>query len=174
MNLRGIISVSGKPGLFKLVGKNKSSFILESLDAQKNKTVVNMANSKIAALEDITVFAEGGELKLIDIFEQMKNAQSIPDTKTADSNTLSSFFKEVAATYDAERVYQSDIKKIINWFNTIKVLPLFSEEAPEPLQDNGLTPENNKKSLDTPHVEKQKPTKVAAKNSTRLPQKSGS
>lgn len=173
MNLRGLISVSGKPGLFKLVGKNKSGFILEALDAQQAKTIVNMATSKIASLEDITVFAEDGELQLVDIFERMKDAKSIPDTKTATSNVYSTFFKEVAPTYDSERVYQSDIKKIINWFNLIKDLPLFTEEAPEPIQGNSLTAETNKKT-DTTHVEKQKPTKVAAKNSTRLPQKSGS
>lgn len=174
MNLRGLIAVSGKPGLFKLIGKNNSGFILESLDAQKTKTIVSMTTSKLASLEDITIFGNDADLKLLDIFEQMKTATSIPDTKAADNKSLHVFFAEVAPTYDAERVYPSDIKKIITWFNIIKVLPLFTEEAPEPLSDETLALNNeaNKKPDSKTHNEKQKPTKAAAKNSTRLPQKS--
>lgn len=174
MNLRGLISVSGKPGLFKLVGKNKSGFILESLDEQKTKTIVSMATSKIASLEDITVFANDEDLKLVAIFERMKDAKSIPDTKASDGDTLHKFFWEVAPEYDTERVYLSDIKKIINWFNIIKGLPLFTEDAPEPLSDDSLVSTNdiNKKADAQVHSEKQKPTKVNARSSTRLPQKS--
>ena len=175
MNLRGLISVSGKPGLFKLVGKNKSGFILETLDDHKTKVIVNMATSKVASLEDITIFAESDELRLIDIFERMKDVQSIPESKTADSSALATFFKEVAPNYDKERVYVSDIKKIINWFNLIKDLPLFTEATPEPLQENSLEAEVTKKVDNTAsHIEKQKPTKIVAKNNNRLPQKSGS
>lgn len=174
MNLRGLISVSGKPGLFKLVGKNKSGFILESLDEQKVKIIVSMATSKIASLEDITVFTSDADLKLVAIFERMKDAKSIPDTKAMDSNSLHTFFGEVAPHYDTERVYLSDIKKIINWFNIIKELPLFTEEAPEPLSDDNLvsTNEMGKKPETQAHSEKQKPTKAAAKSATRLSQKS--
>ncbi len=174
MNLRGLISVSGKTGLFKLVGKNKSGFILESLDEQKVKIIVSMTTSKMASLEDITIFAGNSDLKLSAIFEQMKAAKSIPDNKTADNKALHTFFAEVAPDYDTERVYTSDIKKIINWFNIIKVLPLFTEEAPEPLSDDSLTlnTEAGKKTESKVSNEKQKPTKAAAKNTNRLPQKS--
>jgi len=174
MNLRGLISVSGKPGLFKLVGKNKSGFILEGLDEHKAKIIVNMATSKIASLEDITIFAEEDDLKLVSIFERMKDVTSIPDTKTVDTSTFYTFFAEVAPQYDADRVYLSDIKKIITWYNLIKDLPLFTEEAPEPLpEDTSLTTtaETTKKA-ESAHSEKQKPTKAAAKSATRLSQKS--
>jgi hypothetical protein len=93
MNLRGIVSVSGKPGLFKLIGQNKTGFILESLDGLKTKAIVNMANAKLASLEDITIFGEEDDLKLIDIFERMKKNTAIPDAK-ADGQALKSFFKE--------------------------------------------------------------------------------
>lgn len=175
MNLRGLISVSGKPGLFKLVGKNKSGFILESLDEQKTKIIVSMATSKIASLEDITVFTNDADLKLVAIFEHMKDAKSIPDAKSVDKDVLHKFFGEVAPQYDTERVYLSDIKKIINWFNIIKELPLFTEDAPEPLSDDSLVTSANEvsKKPDTQtHNEKQKPIKAAAKSATRLSQKS--
>lgn len=131
MNLRGIVSVSGKPGLFKVIGQNKSGFVLESLDEKKLKIVVNLSTAKLASLEDITVFGEDEDLRLLDIFETMKTAE-VPDAK-ADGKALRAFFTSVAPTHDVERVYSSDIKKIITWYNIIRELPLFEEEAPEPL-----------------------------------------
>ncbi|HYK77436.1 MAG TPA: DUF5606 domain-containing protein [Daejeonella sp.] len=173
MNLRGLVSVSGKPGLFKLVGQNKSGFILESLDGQKTKIVVNMTTAKMASLEDITVFGETDDLKLSDIFENIKASSNVPDAKKADGTTLRNFFNEVAPEHDAERVYASDIKKIISWFNIIKELPLFTEEAPEPLAEGNVKPELAAVKKSEPvQTEKPKATKAAGKSATRLSQKS--
>lgn len=130
MNLRGIVSVSGKPGLFKLIGQNKAGFVLETLDSQKVKSVVNLSTTKMAALEDITVFGLEDDIRLIDILEQIKTVGKAPDTKGAKNAELRDFFREVAPTHDEERVYISDIKKIISWYGILKELPLFNEEAP--------------------------------------------
>lgn len=130
MNLRGIVSVSGKPGLFKLIGQNKSGIILESLDDQKLKIVVNMSQTKMASLEDITIFGEDDDIRLPDVLEAMKEGVSLPDVKKADGKALREFFRSVASTHDEVRVYASDIKKIISWFLILKELPLFNEDAP--------------------------------------------
>ncbi|MFZ4260606.1 DUF5606 domain-containing protein [Sphingobacterium sp. HJSM2_6] len=133
MNLRGLVSVTGKPGLFKLIGQNKGGFVLETLDAAKLKSVVNLSTTKMATLEDITIYGEEEEIRLIDIFEAIKsNTAEAPDAK-ADGTTLRNFFREVAPNHDEARVYSSDIKKIISWYQIIKELPLFEEEAPAPL-----------------------------------------
>ncbi len=133
MNLRALVSVTGKPGLFKLVGQNKGGFILETLDNAKIKSVVNLNTTKMATLEDITIYGEEEEIRLIDILEAIKsNGGTTPDTK-ADGESLRNFFREVAPGHDESRVYTSDIKKIITWYNIIKEFPLFDEEAPEPL-----------------------------------------
>lgn len=129
MNLKGIVSVSGKPGLYNLVGQNKSGFIIESLDGNKVKTVVNITTTKLATLEDITIYGLDEEIRLIDILEGMKKSESIPNPK-GSGKELRDFFNEIAPNHDAERVYTSDIKKIISWFNILKELPLF-EESPE-------------------------------------------
>jgi len=129
MNLRALVSVAGKPGLFKLIGQNKSGFILETLDDQKIKSVVNLSSAKMATLEDITIYGNDEELKLVDILERIKAKGEAPAAKS-DGNTLRQFFREVAPDHDEQRVYTSDIKKIINWYNIIKELPLFHEEAP--------------------------------------------
>lgn len=133
MNLRGLVSVTGKPGLYRLIGQNKNGFVIESLDQQQVRTIVNLSTTKMATLEDITVFGEDDEIKLIDILEKIKIFEgTVPEAK-ADGKTLRDFFSSIAPDHDQTRVYTSDIKKIISWFNTIKVLPLFDEQAPEPI-----------------------------------------
>jgi hypothetical protein len=133
MNLHGIVSVSGKPGLWRALTQSKTGFILESLDAQKLKLVVNLSTAKLAALEEITVFGEDDDLKLIDILERMRTLTTIPDAKKADGKILREFFREAAPAHDEEKVYASDIKKIISWFEILKNRPEFtavSEAAP--------------------------------------------
>lgn len=174
MNLRGLVSVSGKPGLYKLIGQNKSGFILETLDEQKNKIVVNISTAKMATLEDITVFGEDEDLKLSDILEKMKDAGEAPDPKSADGSALRTYFTEVAPDHDVERVYSSDIKKIVSWFNIIKDLPLFNEEAPEAIAEGGVpaVSETAVKKPEPVAKEKPKATKAVGKSATRLSQKS--
>ncbi len=161
MNLRGLVSVSGKPGLYKLIGQNKSGFVLESLDAQKIKLVASLSNSKMASLEEITLFGNDEDIKLYDVFEKMKGAKSIPDPK-ADGKVLRDFFNEVAPNHDEEKVYSSDIKKVITWFNIIKELPLFNEAAPEPLDAAGA----EAKAEDHKKVEKPVQPKLKAPKKT--------
>ncbi len=128
MNLQGIVSVSGKPGLWRALTQSKTGFILESLDKQKLKLVVNMSTAKLAALAEITVFGEEEDLKLIDILERMKTMENIPDVKKTDGKVLRTFFREVAPDHDEEKVYASDIKKIISWFEILKTRPEFDAE----------------------------------------------
>lgn len=130
MNLRGIVAVSGRPGLFKLVGQNKVGYILEGLDAQKLKVVANITNTKLASLEDITVYGEEEEIKLVDVFAKISAKGTTPDTK-ADTSVLRAYFNEVAPGHDEDKVYASDMKKIIGWYNLLKDLPLFTEATPE-------------------------------------------
>lgn len=130
MNLSAIVSVSGKPGLWKALVQNKTGFVLESLDAQKTKLIANLSTAKLAALDEITIFGDDEDIKLTEVFERIKTSASIPDVK-AEGAKLRSFFREVAPGHDEEKVYASDMKKIINWFNILKELPLFTEEAPK-------------------------------------------
>ncbi|MCX2573102.1 DUF5606 family protein [Pedobacter sandarakinus] len=127
MNLRGIVAVSGRPGLFKLIGQNKVGYILESLDEKKTKVVANITNTKLASLEDITVYGEEDEIKLADIFAKISEKGNLPDLK----GDLRPYFLEVAPGHDQEKVYGSDMKKILTWYNLLKDLPLFTEETPE-------------------------------------------
>jgi hypothetical protein len=156
MNLRGIVSVSGKPGLWKALAQNKTGFILESLDAQKIKLVANLSTAKIAALDEITIFGDEEDIRLTGVFERMKNAKSVPDAKS-DGKQLRDFFREVAPGHDEEKVYASDMKKIVSWYHILKDMPLFSEPDPSEAvaEEAAAEPEAVKP------VEEAKPTKKA-------------
>ncbi len=133
MNLRGIVSVSGKPGLYRVIGQNKAGFVLESLDEAKTKIMTN-ATSKLATLEDITIFGEDDEdISLVSVLEKMKSTASekaVPDAK-ADGKALRAYFSFISPEHDQERVYGSDIKKIVSWYGILSKLPLFDEQPPE-------------------------------------------
>jgi len=132
MNLQAIVSVTGKGGLFKVIGKNKSGFILESLDELKTK-IITGSTQKLATLNDITIFGDSEDLTLKSIFESMdskKTSHPIPDVK-AEPAVLKKYFGDVAPEHDPERVYGSDIKKVISWYTILSVMPLFTEEDVE-------------------------------------------
>jgi len=126
MNLSGIVSVSGKPGLWKALAQNKTGFVLESLDAQKTKLIANLSTAKLAALDEITIFGYDEDIKLTDVFEKIKASANVPDAK-ADGKVLRTFFKEVAPDHDEEKVYASDMKKVISWYHILKDMPQFNE-----------------------------------------------
>jgi hypothetical protein len=129
MNLQGIVAVSGKPGLWKALTQNKTGFILESLDEKRVKLVANISTAKLASLDEITIFGDDEDIRLKDVFDRMKTAASIPDAK-ADGSKLRTFFREVAPGHDEEKVYASDMKKIVSWFGILKDMPLFNEVDP--------------------------------------------
>jgi hypothetical protein len=127
MNLQGIVAVSGKPGLWRALSQNKTGFILESLDAQKTKLVANLSTAKLAALDEITIFGFDEDIRLTDVFERMKTT-SVPDAKD-DTKKLRELFRKVAPDHDEEKVYASDMKKIVSWFHILKDMPIFNEEV---------------------------------------------
>jgi len=127
MNLSGIVSVSGKPGLWKALAQNKTGFVLESLDAQKTKLIANLSTAKLAALDEITIFGYDDDIKLTDVLARIKESANVPDAK-ADGPVLRKFFREIAPDHDEEKVYASDMKKVITWYNILKDMPLFNEE----------------------------------------------
>ena len=169
MNLRGIVAVSGRPGLYKLVGQNKGGYVLESLDAQKVKIVANITTTKLASLEDITIYGEDEDLKLVDVLANITAATgNVPDAKS-DAKELKSFFEEVAPNHDQEKVYSSDMKKIITWYHLLKDLPLFTEtSAAEAGEVEGIKAEEKveKKVKATP-----KPSNAKAPAKTSQPAK---
>ncbi|MEY3343191.1 MAG: hypothetical protein RL090_875 [Bacteroidota bacterium] len=120
MGLKGIIAVSGMPGLYKVIAQNKAGFIVESLTDKKRQPI--SATQRISMLDDITVYMKEDDITLKEVFLKMKEHSEknpLPEAK-ADDKKLRTAFAEVVPGFDSERVYNSDIKKMFAWFHMVK------------------------------------------------------
>ncbi|MBI5220057.1 MAG: DUF5606 domain-containing protein [Bacteroidia bacterium] len=132
MFLKGILSIAGYSGLFKLISQGKSTIIVESLEDKKRMPAY--ASSKISALEDIAIFTDEKEVALKDVFKiihKQQNGGPALHSKFTDDE-LKKFFVEILPDYDRKKVYVSDMKKVINWYNILQKHDLITfEEEPE-------------------------------------------
>lgn len=118
--LKTILSVSGKPGLYKLISSGKNMVIVESL-VDKKKMPVH-ARDKVVSLGDISIYTEEDDVPLKDILVAMKqkeNGAKASVSTTAKPDEHRKYFGEVLPNFDRERVYPTDIKKIISWYNLL-------------------------------------------------------
>jgi len=131
--LKGILSISGQSGLFKMVAESKNNIIVESLETLKRMPV--HSTSKVSALEDIAIFTENGDVPLKDIFKAISDKESGGSAISPKSsgNELKAYFEKIVPEYDKDRVYISDIKKVLLWYNALKQNDLldFSETEEE-------------------------------------------
>ena len=127
MNVEGIISVSGKPGLYKVLGQTKNGVIVEGLLDSKKSAM--SSTSKMSALQDIAIYTYTEELPLADVLDKIRvKEEGKPSiSHKSSASVLSEYFKEVLADYDEDRVYTSDIKKVISWYNTLQKVGLAVE-----------------------------------------------
>ena len=119
MDLSKIMYISGKPGLYKIVGNNKSSFIVESLLDGKRSPV--FLNNKISPLSDIVVVTVDGQVHVEEVFKNILkeyNGQKI-DIDTNNEELLFEFMNKMLPNWDREAVTNKDIKKIIQWYNLL-------------------------------------------------------
>ncbi len=120
--LKTILSISGKPGLYKLISQGKNMLIVESLDASK-KRFPAYGNEKIISLADIAMYTDEEEVPLYEVLESMntkENGQAVTlDPKKAKPEELRAYLAEVLPNFDRDRVYVADIKKLIQWYNIL-------------------------------------------------------
>jgi len=135
MNLEKILSISGKPGLYALKIQTRTGFVAESLLDGKKITVGLRSN--VSLLSEISMYTNSAEKPLAEV---MRNIAVKEDNGPAishkeDNTTLVTYFKEILPDYDEDRVYPSDIKKVINWYNMLQAKGLVSKEAPQPKEE---------------------------------------
>ena len=130
MNLEKILAISGKPGLYVLKVQTRTGFVAESLLDGK-KITVNL-KSNVSLLSEISVYTYEGEKPLAEIMDKIaaKESNGPAISHKEDNATLAAYFKEVLPDYDEERVYPSDIKKILNWYNMLEAKGLVVDEEP--------------------------------------------
>ena len=120
--LKKILSVSGKPGLYKLVSQGKSMLIVEALTDGRRMPVY--AREKISSLGDIAIYTDGDEVPLYEVLNSVKakeegKAVSSIDASRATSDELRAYMAEVLPNFDRERVYPTDIKRLLSWYNLL-------------------------------------------------------
>jgi hypothetical protein len=148
MNLTKILAISGKPGLYELKVQTRTGFVAESLIDGK-KITVNL-KSNVSLLSEISIYTYEGEKPLTEVMQQIavKENKGQAISHKEDNATLSAYFKQILPDYDEERVYPSDIKKVLNWYNTLQAKGLVTDLAPaveEPEEEAPVAAEKPKK-----------------------------
>ena len=154
MDISGVLAISGKPGLYKVIGQSKETLIVQSLiDGRKFPA---SATNRVSALEDISIYTYEKDLPLSDVlgkvFKKLSGKEAI-DHKSKPEE-LKAFMLDVLPDYDEDRVYTSDIKKLIQWYNSLLSAGILKEEKKE------TKPKSDKKA---PAVKKTTAKKPAAK-----------
>lgn len=119
MDLTKILSISGKPGLQRMIAQTKTGMVVESLVDGKRFTA--FAHQRISSLGEISIYTYGEDMPLKEVFARMYRhlqGQAAPDPRDPGFD-LNAFFEEVIEEYDRERVYGSDIRKMISWYNLL-------------------------------------------------------
>ena len=131
MTLDKILAIAGKPGLFALKIQTRTGFVAESLIDGKKITVGLKSN--VSLLSEISVYTYSEEKPLTEIMRSIaiKEDNGPAISHKEDNSKLIAYFLEVLPDYDQERVYPSDIKKIVNWYNMLQAKGLVSKEEPK-------------------------------------------
>lgn len=118
--LKRILSISGRPGLFRLVNQGKNMLIVESL--QTGKRVPAYAHDKVISLGDVSMYTVEDDIPLGDVLTLVFNkaeGKAIDVKALGGDKEVRAYFKEILPTFDEERVYTADIKKLFNWYNQL-------------------------------------------------------
>lgn len=117
--IKTILSISGRPGLFKLVNQGKNMLIVESL--LNGRRTPAYSHDKVVSLGDISIYTTEGDVPLADVFEAIKTKYEAAqvDVKRLDDADVRSKFAEILPDFDDERVYTNDIRKVFTWYNQL-------------------------------------------------------
>ena len=131
MDLSKILSIAGKPGLYKLAGEAKNNLVVESLT--DGKRMPAFAHERISSLQEISIYTTGEDLPLHDALKmvyEMTGGKPVENPKKMSSDRLKELFKQAIPDYDEDSVYVSDMKKVFTWYNLLleKGMLDFSEE----------------------------------------------
>lgn len=158
MELEKIISISGKPGLFKLVSQLRNGFIIEDITSKKKLSIGN--SSQVSLLDNIAMFTFDQEVPLFEVFENIakdNGYQATVSHKSAEAE-LRAFMDVALPNYDTERVYVSDIKKLAQWYNILHAAGYITEES-------FVKPEQNTEEVTEVKAEAPKPAEAKTKKS---------
>ncbi|MFC2081125.1 DUF5606 domain-containing protein [Bacteroidota bacterium] len=141
--LKDLMSISGHGGLFKFISQGRNGIIVESLDTGKRMQA--FATMKVSALEDIAIYTEEEEVHLEEVFASIHKYENGKETISHNSSAddLKDYFSAILPDYDKDRVYVSDIKKVLNWYNLLLKYDLLKIEKEKPAKKSPAKKESN-------------------------------
>jgi hypothetical protein len=134
MNLKDILAISGEGTLFKFIAQGKNAVIVENLETGRRLSAG--ATAKVSALDEISIFTTGEDMplgKVMDLIWEKENGGETISHKLPDAE-LKKYFADVMPEYDRERVYTSDIKKVLHWYSILHKLNLLVKEEEKPAE----------------------------------------
>lgn len=137
MDFSKILSIAGKPGLYKLVGEAKSNLVIESL--ADGKRIPAFPHERISSLKEISIYTSQEDVPLQEVLKKLnkiQNGKAVENPKNMDSKALKALFEKVLPEYDKDVVYTSDMKKVFTWYNILVNNDLldFSEDKKEEIK----------------------------------------
>lgn len=146
--LETILSIAGKPGLYKLVSRAKMNLIVETID-EKKKRMPTFATDRVTSLSDISMFTEGEDVPLYEVLVKVREKEegkvASLDWRKASAKQLQDYFAEVLPDFDRDRVHNSDIRKLLQWYDILinagisnfeEILKPAGEEETDESQEN--------------------------------------
>lgn len=161
MNLKDILAISGEGTLFKFIAQGKNAVIVENLET--GRRISAGATAKVSALEEISIFTTGEDMplgKVMDKIWEKENGGETMSHKLPD-NDLKKYFAEIFPEYDHDRVYSSDIKKVLHWYSILHKLNLLVKEEEKKEEDAGAEAAAETKIKDAPKEKKTPAVKKA-------------
>ena len=167
--LKNILSITGKPGLWKLISHGNNMLIVESL--VDGKRMPTYARDKIVSLADVSMFTEGDDVSLSEVLTKLGAKEGLKaasiDAKQADNDALRTYFASVLPNFDRDRVYPSDIRKLVQWYNILigaGVTDFTVEDEQEPQEEvRPVQPEVKQAAKASTKVKTQKAAKTSVK-----------
>jgi hypothetical protein len=132
MDISKIISMSGMPGLYKVIAQSKNGYIVESLIDKKRMPV--FASNRVSTLEDISIYTTGDDMPLKEAYKKIfekENGGPVLDPKSSDEKALRAYLESAIPEYDKERVHISDLRKLFTWYNILQKAGALTAEEPE-------------------------------------------
>lgn len=142
--LQTILAISGKPGLYKLISRGNNNLIVEALD-ETHKRMPAFAADRITSLADIAMYTDSEDVPLMQVLNNLKKMEngkpSSLNYKKCNADELHEYFAKILPSYDRERVHNSDIKKLLQWYNILVAAGEtdFEEPAEEPADKDDTT-----------------------------------
>ena len=173
MDLSGIISIGGMPGLYKVVAQSKNGVIVENLSDKKRFPA--FSTSKISALEDISIYTEGDNRALSEILKSIydkENGKPCIDHKAADADIIS-YFSSILPDYDKDRVFVSNMKKVFQWYNLLESTGNLKLKQENEGENTGDTTQEKKVKTGEEKPVKKKTAKASRDNSKPAKQSAG-